>query len=150
MDILCKSYIAGIVDGEGSIRIGKGIIGNYIYYSLKISVEMSNKKVPNYILSKVGYGNIRKRTRVNKNTGKIYKPSYEWYITGNNALCFIKEIYKYLIQKKEEAYIAIKFQKTVNNYHKRNKKGVFMKSIDDNTQDKRKIFYDKLKNIHHS
>ena len=106
-------YLAGFFDGEGSIFIAK--INNKksgnIWYRLNVSCGNSDKRPinmlrqfnPNYKL--ITYISGRKKT---------YKPAYQWLITGNMALNFLKTIKDKLIVKKKQAEVGIKFQEWRN------------------------------------
>ena len=142
------SYIAGIVDGEGSINICRVQQKDCLYYSLKVAVEMSNKTVPEYLLKTTGTGSLRSRKRYNSQTGKQYKTAYEWMVSSKKAVDFLKLIKPYLVQKTEEVNVAIEYQKTVTNNVNVNKKGRFTKIITRQLLEKRTELYKKLKELH--
>jgi len=101
-----KAYIAGIIDGEGCIHLGYN--SNKQFYSA-LSVEMGNKIVPYYLKRKVG-GNVTFRKRKDR---KI--TMYCWSLSGNKSGKIINDIYKYLLLKKQEANLYLKFQSTIRN-----------------------------------
>jgi len=102
------SYLAGIIDGEGTIRIGKSSPPikypnhNPKYYAA-ISIGMVDKKVIEIIVKKFG-SKIREECVPNR------KKIYRWGTSGNKVVPnIIKQLLPYLIVKKEQAKLVIKF-----------------------------------------
>ena len=108
------AYIAGIIDGEGSICLtirrypGGGTV------SLIACVGMTDPRVPKLLHEKFGGALfLRKPTSIK------WKPAWAWSLTGDKALSFIEVIYPYLIIKREQADIAIAFQGIRKPHHRR-------------------------------
>jgi len=102
------SYLAGIVDGEGTIRIGatnpsaKHPNRNIIYYA-SIGLGMTDKAVIELFVKKFG-AKLRKECVPNR------KMIYRWGTCGNEAVPkIIKKLLPYLIVKKKQAKLVIKF-----------------------------------------
>ena len=111
------AYLAGLIDGEGTI----GIYKHYdprrktdgMYYQLNFRLANSNKEVIDWIISKLG-GNL-----------VVYQPrykqslkSYVWSaIRKDLQLTVLKGVLPYLIIKKRQAEIGIKFLE-VSEYRK--------------------------------
>ena len=102
-----KAYVAGLIDGEGSIFICKqkrwknGSFG----YQLRVMVGMTDKKTIDFLKNKLGGGiHCVKGRKVN------HSDCYLWGIYAKNASNLLKTLKPYLITKKEEAEIAIEFQ----------------------------------------
>lgn len=110
-------YVAGLVDGEGSIFIHKQIdrrLRHYLYY---LRLAVSNTYRPILYLLKDQFGGSIKEIIFPKD--KNYKTAYIWALASRSAFEFIKLIQPYLIIKKEQAKLATKFQKIkTKNYHK--------------------------------
>ena len=100
------AYTAGIVDGEGwiGILLNKSK-GRKPYYLMRVVVANTNEWLIQWL--KFGFGGYAycRQSKAN-NT----EPIWEWIITANKALEFLKLIYPYLHLKKPQAEIAIKFQ----------------------------------------
>jgi len=95
------AYIAGIIDGEGTIRIGKSKTN---YYA-SISIGMTEKKVIKLISSMFG-AKVRIECVPNR------KIIYRWGTSGNIVIPkIIKKIYPYLIVKKKQADLILMFCK---------------------------------------
>jgi len=99
------AYIAGIIDGEGSISLHIRREHGYKTCGLTICVANTNEWLIN--LLKIQF------------TGHIYfresfipkhKDAWQWTITGKKAAEFIKLIIPYLQIKRHQAELALQFQ----------------------------------------
>ena len=121
------SYLAGIIDGEGSIGLNrshwKDTYDNRYKtpsYVLRVKVCMKDEIVVKWIHSTFGgkfyHHNIKGR-HYNIKTGlKSERPSVvnEWTMAGREAIKLLKKVYPYLKLKKPQAEIAFEFAKTLN------------------------------------
>ncbi len=100
-------YVAGIVDGEGCIRISLHYnrSGNECY-SLLLSVHMCCKAVLERLQELIGYGHIHHTRAKNKN----WRDSYRWELRGKRAYNLLSQVWPILVEKKEQALLAIEFQ----------------------------------------
>jgi hypothetical protein len=102
------AYTAGIIDGEGNIGIYANNSNGNPVYRMRVRVSNTNTKIIFWL--KDLYGGS---TGVNKvKSGHNWKPAWYWTISCNTALGFLEQIYPYLILKKEQAEIAIRYQKS--------------------------------------
>lgn len=108
-----KAYLAGFMDGEGCIHISRGYdkkgISVSCIYTLRVLIAQAGEKgkeILTYWQEKVGLGIVVNQDRKNDK----WKSSHTWIISTNHAAAFLASILPYLIIKKEEAEIAIKFQ----------------------------------------
>jgi hypothetical protein len=107
-----KGYVAGFLDGEGSICIYKH---KTIHYCLSIAFYNSHKGVIDWIEGKLGYKSF-KRTTDNRLNDRHNKNNYVVYIRKNSdSLDFLKKCLPYLIIKKDQAKNAILFLESVLN-----------------------------------
>lgn len=102
-DKIKLSYLAGIIDGEGSISIMK-IRG---FYTLRLRVNNTNFELIDWL--KINFGGFIYLTDKNGNRNAIKT----WEVTSRKAATLLKEIQPLLIVKKEQAKIALSFQSTV-------------------------------------
>lgn len=104
-----KAYIAGIIDGEGSIMLIK--FHNNQFPSPCISISSTSIELLEWIYSKTKVGRITNKKNYNK---QKHKDSFTYTIKYNNALDLLKEIEPYLIIniKKNRAQFIL------NNYKK--------------------------------
>jgi len=105
---ITKGYTAGIIDGEGSIMIIKSknpTCKRGYSYQLKVVVANTNEWLCQWL--KMQYGG----TIQYKKSKKLQKKDiYEWRIVSTQARQFLEYIIPYLIIKKAQAEIAIRFQ----------------------------------------
>ena len=117
------AYIAGIVDGEGSISIirtkqkarpvgkrnsrsaNKPNPGTYDRTLLKVSVAMTDHEIPEWLHHEFG-GALFYRSYPDKN----WAERCDWNITGPLAMSFLKSVQPYLRLKQYQAMVAITYQ----------------------------------------
>lgn len=110
MTELEKAYIAGIIDGEGSIMLQKFHYNEY--HSPCISIASTTLELLNWIKSVVGKGIIKRKKNYNISE---HKDCYSYVLKYNDALAFLQEIYPYLIinSKKKRAELILKIYKSL-------------------------------------
>lgn len=101
------AYIAGIIDGDGCISIYRNTDNGW---TLRICVDMQSKKVIDFLIGSFG-----------GHCNMIAKPGvkygiYYWYICGSKAYDMLKHIKLYLVEKKAQASLAMKFFLHQKNY----------------------------------
>ena len=104
-----KAYIAGIIDGEGSIMLIK--FHNNQFPSPRISISSTSIELLEWIRSKTNAGIILNKKNYNK---QKHKNSYTYTIRYNNALTLLEEIEAYLVtnvKKKRAQYILNEYKK---------------------------------------
>ncbi len=110
------AWLAGFVDGEGSIYLRlEGRKRVKPYHHLRIQITNTRKDVLELIAFKFG-GHVNTQGRI-PNAGR--KPVYRWNAAAKQAEIILKNLYPYLILKKDQAEIGIEFLKT----KMRNRKG---------------------------
>lgn len=98
-------YIAGFLDGEGSIAIGKGrthYSGKRVFY-LRLSVHQVDRRPLDALAERYG-GSLRLSTSHKPN------PIWEWVVSGTTAAKVLAEVEPLLISKREQAQLALEFQ----------------------------------------
>lgn len=101
-----KEYMAGLMDAEGCFTITRCFrkASNCYNYLAQIIFTNTNPELMKWIVFNFG-GVYKKRKVVSGN-----KQAYDWKITNQkHALSFISTIYPYLIVKKQEAELMIKY-----------------------------------------
>ena len=101
------AYIAGFIDGEGSIGIVS--VAKHKRYVVQIAACNCNRAPIDLLRSLYG-GKVRKRTWNNKR----WKPSYEWKLTAKKAVNAINAILPFLMIKREQAEIVLEANKLKN------------------------------------
>uniref|UniRef100_A0A6M3XPE8 Putative homing endonuclease n=1 Tax=viral metagenome TaxID=1070528 RepID=A0A6M3XPE8_9ZZZZ len=109
-----KSYLAGIIDGEGSIGICRRLRRNSIEYRCRMRITNTSEELMNFLEEKFkeqGYYIKIKRSRDYRR-----KPIYEFELGDRLTIKFLTEVLPYLIIKKKQAENAIKLKETYNGY----------------------------------
>lgn len=112
------AYIAGIIDGEGSIIISKlqpnknkGEIN--FRYQLSCKVTNTDRRLLEYLVLKTGQPNFADN-RKNPNPKSRNTFSIHWPVT--TTLHLLQKIYPYLVIKQEQVDLALRFRKTFEDY----------------------------------
>lgn len=106
MEEIVKSYIAGLIDGEGSILLTKKNKWRYPAVSISsTTIEMLNFLIPLY------GGCISQKRHLNKN----YLTEYQYSVVYDKAILLLKDILPYLKHpiKKQRAELIINDYKKV-------------------------------------
>lgn len=113
-----KAYTAGLIDGEGCIDIGinkslynRGLAKNP-QYIVRVTIHMTDVAPLEYLQSIFG-GSVIKRNRTAKSYKPHWKDSYDWKIASKSATDLLAEIEPYLINKREQALVALEFTPNV-------------------------------------
>lgn len=98
--MISNEYAAGFVDGEGCINVSstRGTV------FIRVLVVNTNKQVLELFKERWG-GDICQ----NKHYNKSWKISYTWRVQYKACLSFLKDIYPFLIVKKQQVEAAFVF-----------------------------------------
>lgn len=100
------AYVAGIIDGEGTIGFRKEkLASGNLCYRMRVSVRHTNEWLIRWLCFAFG-GSIVKR----KASKAVHKDTWQWCIQANQAAKFLRFIYPYLRLKRNQADVALKFQ----------------------------------------
>lgn len=104
------AYMAGILDGEGCIRIVHDTVNNidrsYDRYRLFIAVSNTNKNVLEWAADRYG-GSVCIHNKFSK--VKNEKTCFGWSCQGKHAYNILQKLYPYLIIKRERCQVAFFF-----------------------------------------
>lgn len=99
-----RAYIAGIIDGEGSIMLQRSNArASEAYVFLIIKVANTNKKLLDWLQLKIGKGKIQYISKMHKGC----KDCYHWTIASNEAYELLNLVYPYLVIKTKQADAAL-------------------------------------------
>jgi len=99
-----KSYMAGILDAEGCIRIATHKRGNKTYYEPKVYLSNKSKAVMQWSVLHFGGSFVR---NINNKAGEDW---FVWYLQSfPTVVSFLKTILPYLKYKREQAETLIEF-----------------------------------------
>lgn len=105
-----KAYIAGIIDGEGSIMLQR--IHKNEYPSPCVSIASTSLELLDYLKKTIKKGMIISKKNYNP---EVHKDCYSYVLRRNDAINLIKEIYPYLVidSKKKRAKLIIEKYKAL-------------------------------------
>jgi hypothetical protein len=106
LDEVEKAYLAGIVDGEGTVSLMKHH-RNETPAPL-VAVANNNLQLLRWIKDKIGGVIVSKKKRL-----PHHRNSYTWSIRQDRAIRFLDEIKFYLIVKKQQAELITTVYKSV-------------------------------------
>ena len=102
------AYLAGILDGEGSIQIrkrkDKGMRLGFCY-QLVVNIANTNEWLVRWI--HLNFGGLLYKNRI---PAAHYKQVYQWSVSSNKAKFVLESLLPYLKIKKPQAEIALQFQ----------------------------------------
>jgi hypothetical protein len=105
------AYCAGVLDGEGTIAITRnrprGPTQHSPSFGLIVSVSNTNNALILFLCSLWG-GTVIVSSKPKGNR----RAAYRWLISGRKAVPFLKAVLPFLIIKRAEAELGIKFQST--------------------------------------
>lgn len=135
-------YLAGIIDGEGSIGIKKHDRKrpngeSYRIFAFVIGAGNTDKALIDWVYAKTRVGYISPQNRPYP-----WNVLYQWRAQGNDATKILRMILPYLLCKKTRAELALMFQKT-NDHSSYNR----WKLMPHRIYQKRKNYYLMMRNI---
>lgn len=104
-----KAYIAGIIDGEGSIMLTR--FHKNEYHSPCVSIASTDLELLEWIKYTIGSGNITPKKNYNE---ERHKNSFTYTIIYDDAIKLLQEIETYLVIHKKRA----RAQHIIFNYKK--------------------------------
>ncbi len=113
MDQKTAAYIAGIIDGEGSIGVmkfkpklasGEKSVG-YLEY---LKVANTDYRLVAWLKDKTGVGCIYAESRKKANHRQVYT----WHVSSLRFYELLKQVYPYLVIKREQANLIFLFRET--------------------------------------
>lgn len=115
LDSTTLAYIAGLLDGEGSIVIGMTKVTSprprplvWPSHWLQVGIVNTNKDLIDWLHRTIG-GHISDNSHAPSR--KRQRPCWAWRIISNQAQEFLEAILPYMRVKRRQAELAIEFQK---------------------------------------
>ena len=104
------AYLAGVVDGEGSLTLSQNGTGRWKrkHAAIVLTVYNSDSNLLNWIKSEFG-GNVYFYKRAEN---PKWKPQGRWIVSAKSAALLIKKLLPYLIVKREQAIVMLAFYDT--------------------------------------
>lgn len=126
MTDLDKAWLAGIIDGEGSIFImqqRRNDRDRDINYILRISVESTDPFMATECQKIAGGPKLSQKKDSRPNMSDTLK----WQLNGKKAAALLQELLPFLRVKHEQAKLAIEFQSSTKKHWKHMKEQDYMK-----------------------
>jgi hypothetical protein len=102
-----KAYLAGIIDGEGCLRVDCGKNGKgTVKYSITITVANTNFNLIKYLHSTTNIGSV---LPIPKKGNR--KPQLRWTVYSKQAEEFLLQVLPYLLVKEPQAKILLEARK---------------------------------------
>jgi len=133
MNNLHVAYIAGLLDGEGSITVSQSFCkARTRRYELQVSI-VNTWLEPLLAVKAQHGGSIHSRKNFR------FKPVYHWSVGQRAGECFLRKVLPYLIIKKQRALLALDFMEK-----KHGKPG---QKLDKAELELRKSYYEQMKKL---
>ena len=98
------AYLAGIIDGEGSIGIGTSSVTIRYSGTITVSIANTNPKLILWLQDKLG-GKTYNRGKPTPES----KAAFVWRVQGDNAVSVLNAVRSFLILKQEQADIVLAY-----------------------------------------
>ena len=119
---LILAYLAGIIDGEGSLciyRVNPATYNRYQTPNFRSVLNISNTKKELFDWIKYHFGNLNKSK---KHKRSIFKKNstherwiYEWVVQGHRLVDICTQVLPYLVLKRRQCELILEFRKTYEN-----------------------------------
>lgn len=142
------AYLAGIIDGEGSIYIGNfssNPKNGTLYYQTNMEVTNTDEALIDWLITNIGGRKNKytpKQTPINSR-----RPVFRWIVSGELLTNLCHLLLPYLIIKKRQCEIMIEMRKTfeVSNSQK-GKQGI--QPVSKEILSLRKKYFDEMQSLH--
>ena len=121
------NYLAGFVDGEGTVGVNRRSRskGRWYSYDPYLTITNSSIEVLEMIKATIGFGSIRGRKKSNGTYTK--RPVYSYWLSNHKARTVLKSIYPYLVVKKSQAKLVINLPKRGDTYNYKKQEEIYNK-----------------------
>ena len=114
------AYLAGIIDGEGSLciyRVNPAKYNRYQTPNFRAGLHISNTRVElmNWLdetFSNFNSGHKKSKRSIFKKNSTHERWIYDWVVQGHRLLDICTQVLPYLVLKKRQAELIIEFRKT--------------------------------------
>ncbi len=106
-------YAAGLFDGEGYVRIARWQKPGtrHIRYQLVLGIGMTHRPIIEALCKQYGGSINMNRHDLRK---KTYRIQYTWAASSQIGAAFLRRILKHMVVKKDEALVALAFQRHID------------------------------------
>lgn len=106
------AYMAGIVDGEGSLSIGSYAVTSIgtPQFTTYLSITNTDKNLIDWLVE--NFGSKSHPFTQNQLAENSRRPAWRWQITGDGLLHICEEILPYIVAKRRQVEIMIEMRHT--------------------------------------
>ena len=142
--MISSQYLAGFIDGEGNISLRKfnTTTGYKIKFRIVVRIANTNFKILKQIQAQYG-GHIEviKSSYNRKEITYKWKRCYRLVLTDRKATLLLRDVFPYLIIKKEHASYCLELAKMSENLKaRRTKQGFFVRATKQEVDRKLELF----------
>ena len=101
-----KAYLAGLIDGDGCIKIHKRKHGGYYHYGLEVDVSSDSFELLDGLRSLTGIGSIWS----GMSGSFTRKVRHRWIVCSLEAAKLLEQLLPYFRLKHQEAELGVAFQ----------------------------------------
>ena len=142
------AYLAGIVDGEGSLYIGNFSCNPKTgkpYYQTCMQVTNTDEKLIDWLIHT--FGGLKSKRTAKQHPVNSRKQAYVWTATGDRLTHLCNLILPFLICKKRQCEILIEMRKTYKQtYGSKGNQG--LKEMPDELRAYRQSLMDEIRSLH--
>jgi hypothetical protein len=104
-----RAYIAGLIDGEGSIYVAAvGPHRNKTAYPIVV-LAMTHREVISWLCQRLASGAMQLHNQTNLRRHPHYRPQYRFQLFGKRAKMLCESVLPYLRVKREQARLVTTF-----------------------------------------
>lgn len=142
------AYLAGIIDGEGSIYIGNFSANKKTgakYYQTNIEVTNTDENLIDWLVTHIGG---RKYTYSKNQTPKnSRKQVFRWIVNGDLVTQLCSLLFPYIVIKKQQCEIMLKMRKTFEHTSmKKGKQGI--QNLPLHILEEREKYFHQMQSLH--
>jgi len=102
------AWLAGILDGEGSISLARGSRNRVSVYP-QVQVSSTTPIILRRLVKITGVG----RVKLSKQNGWGIRPLFSWVVVARQAAVILSAAVPYLVLKKKQALLAIRVARSI-------------------------------------
>lgn len=105
---MTDAYLAGIIDGEGSITIRRRTVRGRSYHQPIVRVGNTSERLITWLRGHYG-GSFYMERR-----GDDVKPFYQWAVAGGEAETVLRRIARHVVIKDRQVELALRLRDTIS------------------------------------
>lgn len=143
------AYLAGIIDGEGSIYIGNFSCNpnsGASYFQTNMQVTNTDEPLIDWLINT--FGGLKNKRSKTQHASNSRKQAYVWTTSGDRLTHLCEIILPYLICKRRQCEIMIEMRKTYTGRQRAKKGQQGLTPLDEELLATRKRLMDEMRSLH--